>query len=358
MAYKRRLLLVNGNQFGYSAGHYHYCKYLRDSFELHYLCFDRGRKRLSLEGVKVWYVSFDGARATRILRFVLTSIRISYHLRPDILFVVYFRLSFLLALLCPSKTKIMDIRTGSLSHGRLGRSLDNTILRFQSLMFNARVVLSEGLRESLNLRNKNTVVLPLGAEIYYAGQHQFESLKLLYVGTLDGRKICDTIEGLALYLQRNGNSIHQLSYTIVGFGSPNEERKLKDTVRRYGLEEVVSFEGRKSYDELQPYFATHNVGVAYVPITKWYQHQPMTKIFEYGLSGMFTLATSTSENARVINEVNGTLCEDNPRSFARALGYIWDRREEFDSSGIRASLADFSWRHLVEYTLEPFLLKV
>jgi len=42
----------------------------------------------------------------------------------------------------------------------------------------------------------------------------------------------------------------------------------------------------------------------------YYDCQPATKTFEYILSGMVCIATSTYENKKLINNINGVLCND------------------------------------------------
>ena len=94
-----------------------------------------------------------------------------------------------------------------------------------------------------------------------------------------------------------------------------------------------------------------------MPITDYYQRQPVTKIFEYGLSGMFTIATDTYENRKLINNLNGLICEDNAQSFSEALDSIWDKRNPHNSNKIRQSLLDYKWEKLISTKLDPFLMK-
>jgi len=39
---KRKLLIVNPSQFGYTAGYRYYCMYLKYEFDIDFLCIDRG----------------------------------------------------------------------------------------------------------------------------------------------------------------------------------------------------------------------------------------------------------------------------------------------------------------------------
>lgn len=346
--------MVNVNQFGYSAGHYYYCKYLKNEYEIEYICFDRGKKKVILENVKVTYVPFITGKLERSVAFVNTVIKTSRRLKPDTLFVVYFNFCFLISIFAEAGAKILDIRTGSLIPNDFKRNVANKIIYFQSLFFPKVVILSESLREFLKIKTSKTLVLPLGSEVFYEGEHDNTRMDLLYVGSLDGRRIYETVEGFGIFLSQIPDKTN-VSYTIVGFGSPEEEKKLNDTITKCGLEAYISFEGLKNYDELSPYFAKANVGIAYVPVTEYYQRQPVTKIFEYALSGLFTIATNTFENQKFINRVNGQICLDTCKSFSENLLVCYQKRNILSSTLIRNTLIDHRWKELVTGKLYSFL---
>jgi len=354
---KKRLLIVNGNQFGYSAGHYYYCLYLHETFEVNYICFDKGRKKMEISDVNVCYISIQGNKITRTLRFIWTSISMSKKISPDFLMVVYFNFSFILSLFCKSKETILDIRTGSLDKNSFKRNLGNRIIKFQSFFFTKRIILSESLLNELRISSKNTLIMPLGSEIYFSGKHDYKNLNLLYVGSLDGRKITDTIEGIALLLKDLPNYKSMISYKIIGFGSNLAEKEIKDLINKNKLNSIIKFEGLKNYNELPLYFSSCNVGVAYVPITDYYQFQPLTKVFEYCLSGQFIIGTDTYENRKFITSENGLICKDNPKSFSEALMIYFQINQRLNSTSIRKTLIDYNWKTLVEKKLRPFFEK-
>jgi hypothetical protein len=118
--------------------------------------------------------------------------------------VVYFNFAFILGLFASAlDAKILDIRTGSLNKNKIRRKMENFGILLQSLFFNKRIILSHNLRKLLNITSDNTLILPLGSEAFYEGRHDYTELNLLYIGTLDDRRICDTIEGINYYLQEN-----------------------------------------------------------------------------------------------------------------------------------------------------------
>ncbi len=89
-----------------------------------------------------------------------------------------------------------------------------------------------------------------------------------------------------------------------------------------------------------------------------FEFQPVTKTFEYALSGLYTIATRTFANQQVIKDVNGILIDDTPEAFARALLHIAEIRNEIHSSEIRSSLIGYSWRNIVDNQLKPALDKL
>lgn len=355
---KTKLLLINGNQFGYSAGHYYYCKYLKDKYDIQYICYDRGQKKMLMDGVNVHYIPFNGNKLKRILRFLFHSIRLCRIFKPDIVFVVYFDLCSLLAFFCRANLKVLDIRTGSLALNSYKRNLDNLLIRIQANFFDRIFILSDSLKQKIKLNHKHVRILPLGAEIFYSGRHDFNRLNLLYVGAVRQiRNIHKTIEGVGIFLQKNPEFHSKISYSIVGFGGDYDILKIKETIDRCGLGSVVIYEGHKNYEELPPYFEKSNIGVAYVPITDYFNCQPATKTYEYALSGLFTIATSTYENKLSVTQENGILCNDTAEDFAEALEVVSKNLATISEERVRDSLKNNCWSVIVAQILEPFFKK-
>jgi glycosyltransferase involved in cell wall biosynthesis len=350
-----KILFINGAQFGHSSGHYYYCKYLSKSFDILYVCYDRGLEHLTVEGVEVKYVPFKGSKVGRMLGLLKESILQSRKFSPDILFVTYFNLSFLTAIFCKSHRTVLDIRTGSLKENKLSNKIDNLVLYLQSVFFSKIIILSESLRQRLSLPSAKCKIVPLGSVILYEGSHKLDDLNLIYIGTLDGRNISDTILGLNQFIRENDKKQHKISYTIIGFGSEAEEEKIIRTIFESNLDGIVKYEGRKNYNELAPYFEISSVGVAYVPQTSWYDCQPLTKLYEYMLSGMPVIATNTFENRIMINTDNGVLINDTPDEFCLGLTHIYNNRFSYNSDVIRKSVELYTWENIVNNNLRPFL---
>jgi glycosyltransferase involved in cell wall biosynthesis len=349
-----KLLIVYPNQFGYHTDSYNYSIYLRDKFDVTYICFDQGFDKADVDRVHVIYLPYNDGKIKRLARFFLEAINFTKQNATDIAFIVQFKFCFFLGIFLKCKIKILDYRTGDLSPNPILRRIKNCLMKFDSFFFQHITVISEGLRMILKLNKNHTLILPLGGEIISTQSRHFEHLDLLYVGSLNGRKIYETIEGIGLFLTRHKDFSSVLSYSIIGRGSPLEEKKILETIELWKLSSVVQFIGQKRFGDLKPYFDSNNIGVSYLPKTPYYEHQPVTKTFEYANSGLFTIATSTFENCKVINHANGILCDDTPESFSFALEELVYHRNAIREDEIRSSLKDFLWETIVIETLQPY----
>jgi hypothetical protein len=346
---KNKLLFINPNQFGYSAGYFHYCIQLKEDYEIIFITFDQNLPKIELPGIQVIYLPYDLNKIRRLILFFRKIFYLCSTNQINILFTVYFKYCFLLSIFAKSKIKVLDIRSGELA--RFG----NLFIWIQSLFFRHICILSEGLRIKLRIRNRKSLILSLGSDIYFNGGHDFSELCLLYVGSLNFRNIDQTIEGLAIFLNQNENYRNKVHYFIIGFGNSDEVNKLFIKIEKWNIQGNITFVGQKRYMELAPYFEKCNIGVAYVPMNDFYEYQPTTKIFEYVLSGLYCVATNTFENRRLINEKNGVLCEDTPSGFANALKIISDKHNKINSAEVRETLKDYEWKYIINYSLKPYL---
>lgn len=352
---KQKLLIVNPAQFGYSAGYHYYCKYLKDEFDIDFLSIDRGLIKVTEPGIRIIYQQPSNFRISTLLNFIFQAVLLSRKKKYDIIFCVYFRWVFLCGLFCKSKSKILDIRTGSLSDNKRRRFLYNRMNLFSSLFFDKITILSSSLASVLRLPGKKTFILPLGASVLDETQKQFDKMHLLYIGTLHKRQIEKTIEGFSRFYAKHAGKV-SLRYDIVGFSHIEDDaEKIKTVISKNNLNNIVKFHGRKHNQELKKYIQNATIGVCFVPQTPYYDVQPPTKLFEYALSGLITIATDTSENRKYINDVNGVICQDNAESFCNTLEIIYAKIDSYYDSTIRESLIEYNWRSITKKALLPIL---
>ncbi len=351
---RKRILFISPNQFGYLTDYYYFCKYLRNDFDIHFLCFDRGLKKRSLDTVKVHYVSFSGNLVARLYRWLIIIKQMVKKTNFDVIFLENHKLVMFIKLILRKQNITLDIRTGGVAQNEWANYIDNSRIRMESAFFEHVTILSKALIHHLKLKPSKCHYLPLGAEIINGVEKSFESIKLLYVGSLSQRNIHETIIAFGrLYMEKRDEI--NCSYDIFGFGNVEEEKVIVEHIERLNLTGIVRFHGRKNHDEIRPYFEQCNVGVSYIPMTKFYDFQPPTKTFEYILAGMICLATSTFENRKIVNNENGILCQDNVDSFYDALANIYQNRKEFNQKEITNSLSNYSWFNIVNQNLKPYL---
>lgn len=341
---KPKLVIVNSAQFGYHIDTYYYCKYLKSQYAITYICWDHGRSKIDMPGVLVHYVGRGGG-LSRVVRFLSEFYKITRS--PDtIIFIKYFKIITTVMRLLRSKNPlVLDIRSGSVTPIGIKRFFEDVLLMAESKFFTNITVISKSLAKRLALKEK-AQILSLGADTLSKSDKRFNELHLLYVGTLYNRKIEKAVKGFSQFYRSHKDKCN-IKFTIIGSGSGNELDQIKELSQELGVADVVNVVGRIPHDQLKPYFDTHNIGVSYVPLTPYYDVQPVTKTFEYLLSGMPVLATATSENKLVINQANGVLTDDTPDGVSKGLSKIYDRRMSYDSDMIRQGSMKYCWGNIV-----------
>lgn len=248
---------------------------------------------------------------------------------------------------------ILDIRTLGVSKDNNLRKRTDAAIKKNTEIFDYVTIISEGLRKKLSLPEEKSAILPLGADAASKTTKSFDKLRLLYVGTLSNRDIHKTIEGVAIVV--NKEKLQNIHYDIIGDGLGNELEELKQLVAEKGIENYVTLHGYIQHNKLQSFLDNCNIGVSFVPVTEYYEYQPVTKSFEYILSGLYTIATNTYSNREIITKENGILIEDTPESFAKAILEIYSRKETIDGKVISSTLQEYKWENLVNNKLKPIL---
>lgn len=342
---KPRLFIIQRKQFGYHTDSLKIARILADSFNITFLCFDATYKHIDSDDIQVHYISARGGFIRRATRFMHASIKELRAHRTAHVFVVYFPLCSLIPLTCSNRL-ILDIRTSRISPNPFLRTVFNALLKTEAKLFSRISIISDGLRRHLGIPAEKTFILPLGADVISCRNKLFDVPRLFYIGTFTNRRLEDVLHGLAIFLDRNTDFREKLRFSIVGYGWNNEESTLRKLIARLNLRNNVDIHGRLTHDEARPFFDHCNIGISYVPQTSYFDHQPPTKAYEYILSGMPIIATSTSEHLNIVNRSNGVLCSDTPESFARALEVCLFRFQEYKSSTIRATLSNGAWENI------------
>lgn len=351
----KRLLIICRQQFGYLVDIYKWCEHLPDDYQIDVVTFD-GKEKITLDrpNVKVHYVSYKGNKTLRGIRYILVSLWYMLFFKGNII-VEYFGGCNIFKKLLPWKKMILDVRTLSVKKDETLRTKENCTIKNSCHTYDFTTIISEGTRDAISLDKQKSAIVPLGSDVISTTEKSFDTLRLLYVGTLSGRDIDKTVKGLAIFKEAHPDvAIH---YDIVGDGYNNELSKLKELTKELNITDCVTLHGFKPHTQIKGFLDKCNIGVSFVPITECYNHQPPTKTYEYILSGLYTIATSTFCNNEIVNENNGILIKDSDGDFANAIDYICQNCRQFNSQVIRETILESTWENIVKRYLLPCLNK-
>ena len=348
------VLIVTWQQFGYHTDTLQYCKYLNNNLKITFICFDEGLKHVNEKNVNIKYLKLFGSKVLNRLMIFSVTIFYAIKLNSRIIFVKYFKGCSVLAKVLKNYNLILDIRTATVIKDlRLRQKYDELITK-ESKSFNNITVISDGVAKRLNI-NKFKLI-PLGGKTFNSLDEKkvfSDKLNMIYVGTFDNRKIDDTVKGVIKLSEKYG--ANKLEYTIIGFANDkDEEEKIKKLVKNNKFKNI-KFLGRIDNDNLGMYFESCNIGISYIPKTDYFNYQPPTKTYEYLFNGLYTIATSTYENKKIINDLNGILIEDNETDFVAGIEKLINNMNlEITKKEIIKSVEEYSWENISKSLLDYF----
>lgn len=346
-----KLLIISKEQFGYHTDIFKWCEHLRDEYDIELITFG-GRPEIKMEGVKVHYTSNSGNRTFRGIRYVLKCL-LHILFFKGIIIVCYFKECRILKWCFPWKKMLLDIRTLNVNSNAEIRKREDWLIKKATELYDFITIISEGTRDKLSIPKERSAILPLGADTASTTIKSFNQLRLLYVGTLYNRDVHKTIEGLAIALKQEPSM--DIHYDIIGNGRGNELEELERIVNENKLGKYVTMHGYIQHEKLKSFLDNCNIGVSFVPMTEYYEHQPATKSFEYILSGLYTIATGTYCNKEIITTRNGVIIEDTPESFAESIIDIFHRKKDINGSEISKTLLDYKWENVVNKQMKNIL---
>ncbi|MDU2121205.1 MAG: glycosyltransferase [Clostridium celatum] len=356
-----KLLIVSWEQFGYHTDNYMYCKYLSKNYKIKLICYDEDLERIEpFENVEVIYVKKIAGNKLSRLKFIFTCFKEIKGSKFKCVFIRYFRGCSVLKRILKGPNYIVDIRTGSVDYREDIREAYNKKMAKEVKIFDTITIISQGLKEKLNLPKKSTYILPLGSDTIISEdkintKYNYNNMKILYVGTFFNRNIEKTVEAFGEFYNRYKEKV-EMSYTIAGYSNnENEVLKIKETIKNLGMEKNIRFLGRVKFSEVKELLETHNIGVSYIPINDYYDNQPPTKTFEYIMNGLVCLATNTIENKKVINERNGILVDDDINSLINGFEKVYKNINNYSKEEIILTLREYSWEYIVNSILKNII---
>lgn len=355
---KKNIVIISGyEQFGYHTDTYNYCMYLKEKFNITFISVDCKLPRILVEGIDVLYIRHSNIRLIRGINKIVYPLVYTIIKKADLVFITHFEGCGYIKSILKNKKMILDIRTTEISSDtnrryRLNSKLSKDINKFEYIS-----VISHGIKEMLNIPNEKSYILPLGAKTLVQCKKDINifndgKLSMIYVGTFKERRIEDTIIAFNKLSEKYRGK--NLEYTLIGFfDSLEQEKKIKKLISKNKFGNI-NFIGRIHNEELGKYFEKMNVGLSYVPITEYFNYQPPTKTYEYLFNGLYTIATNTYENQKIITKNNGILIEDSTESLYEALEYLYNNQKSITRSEIIKSIDKYSWEN-ISYGLEQYI---
>lgn len=350
----KKLLIITEEPFGYQTDFYNWCFYLRDEYEITYLCFEvPNLQKIEIEGVLVVEVESASNIVSRELKYLKTLHNLVSSNHYHNIIVTNNTRSNLVKFRLINKRVIHDIRTVAVQENLWKRVVYNIYWFLSTRLYTHNSIITPSIAVFYKIPFEKYTVLPLGANVISTVNKKFDDLHLLYIGVIrPGFE--ESIRGFAEYVKIKPKS----TYTIIGYKDYSKQNTIEillNTIDELKQNDNVFFLGRKSHEEAKEYFNKCNVGVSFIPMLPQFDNQPPTKNYEYMLSGMVCIATATSANIKHINESNGVIINDNAASFAQGLLEIDSKRHTYRSEIIRLSQMQFKWETIVNEVLKPIL---
>ena len=342
----KELLLFTTDQYGYQTDYIAYERVLLEAgYQVTYLCLDQNLPRIK-SGTNVVYVEKKSTKLLTLLE-VLRHIS-SSNKNNGVLLTKYF-LGASALLIRFQGTTLADLRTMAVNQSFLKRRILNMFARMEVLAAKHVLVVSQELADKHRVSNYS--VVPLGGKFPKAALRKvrdFNKLKLLYVGTLEGRNLEQVVLGAVAFTRRSPELY--VSIDFFGTNQSSELEKALEISRNYPNLHVrlLGFLENDKFDDLS---GQYDFGIVHVPDEDRYRVQPSTKLFEYISIGLPVLSTNYAMTRWVETEGLGVTYESSGEGFEnglmRALAF------EANFQAMFKFAVDHEWHGLLRKTLIP-----
>lgn len=361
---KTKILIIGLNQLPHRFLS-NICKYLSGSFDITIISPDEGQDKLTDSNyTSVWLnvgipnSSFRLAKRwqtlIRILRINVAIKKYVYGKSYDIIYFWDQTWAFLTTLFLGGRRKyVMQMFAPGVHNNQWKNKRHDLQVKFNTLFFKHIFIGSDEVRRIFSLPRKKTFTIGVGADSIQYCDRVFNSIHLVYLGTLSNRYVHETVTGFVKFYLSNRSKI-DMSYTIIGGGTTKAVNDLEESIKFIPAEVPVRYLGWLEETELLDVFNNCNIGVAYNRITPYYTNNISTKLYEYLLSGMPVIAVKNNSMLNAINDSNGVLIDDSPEGFAQGLEIMLDRLGTYDSRAIANTAAAYSVKKVVEDRMIPF----
>lgn len=355
----KHILMITPDQFGYHTDDYYHAFYLREQYDITILCYDLGKEKVKMDGVKVEYIKYSSNKIKNELLLFKKTNNLNRTHSVDLVFARFFITSFILRLWLINKPFINDIRTGSVSQKKFKRRVYNSLVLLTNKLFSHTTIISKNLADYLGI-NKEYTILPLGSNKMISSNKSFEEpfceMNVLYIGTFDNRNIDEVVYGFYKFYNEYNEKVNT-SLKLIGYSnSLHTTERLKSAIKKCS-DAPIEYIGRVKNYNLGKYLSQSDIGISYIPKTEYFDNQPPTKTFEYLINGLICIATNTKENKKIINSKNGILIEDNSNSLYHGLKQAYNQLNNFSRKEVSDSVKEYTWENIHKNILIPLIEK-
>jgi glycosyltransferase involved in cell wall biosynthesis len=176
-------------------------------------------------------------------------------------------------------------------------------------------------------------------------------LELIYTGTVQRERGRDVmLEAVA----KASSAGIPLRLTLVG-ARPEEQDYCRNLADRLGIERHIVVHGRVPGSEIPTFLMNADAGICIWEDRPWWRFNPPTKLFEYMVAGLPTLASNIRTHTQYIRHgENGLIFEYNSDSLAEAIGELWRSRSKLSAMKQNAlqSGRPYLWNNIEPVFLE------
>jgi len=365
---KKRILIVGTMQLPHRIL-FDKCRYLWHTYDITIISPDTGKEKLIDIHIKAIFLN-KAKESTRIyhiihykkfknfLRFLELIKFTRDHLQNnpyDLVLIWSHSKAFMFKLFCKNHGKYaMMIFTQGVSDNYLKNLYHDYWVRFNALFFDTILLYTERDREYFKIPKQKAHIMGLGINAIAYRERSFDSMNLIYLGTLSNRYVHDTVKGFAEFYSEYGDSI-SVNYLIIGTGNPQDTEQLINSIENAGKNVPVRYLGGLDDNELVDVFNKSNIGVNYLKVTSYFTHNISTKTYEYLLSGMPVISVKLNSLIGVIDDSNGCFIEDTSKGFKDGLIRMTNNMKRFQSSVVAKSGEHGSAKSIVEKNWIPAL---
>ncbi len=336
---------------------------MRKELELnHFLYVYRGRKsnekvsRTEIELPLNWKGFFR--KIANVIFIIFKNIKLIKRQRADLIMLemtnsLYDFPMILYPLLFQNRKFYIETSTPAVNKSKLKRFIIDSLLCLTLKPYKKIGCGNPSTVDKLKIKSSHVIHSRIGFPEYTFVDREFENLSLIYLGTLHNRDIWKTVKGLKIFIDKFPDI--KITYDIIGGAKEPEVNLLNQSIKEASLDCFIKYHGYQPTAFVDEILKRCNIGVAFVPITEYFDKVSTTKAIEYLLAGLPVIATRTTFASGILKTDAGVMCDDSPEDFARALEEIYRNRFSYNSKQIRDLYKHYAMSYIIKNEYIPIL---